>query len=457
MTSRVLVVDDIEMNARLLEARLMAEYFEVTCAANGPDAIEIVQAGECDIVLLDVMMPGMDGFEVCRRLKADPRTTHVPIVMVTALDERRDRITGLQAGADDFLTKPVDDVALVTRVKSLTRLKMLTDELRLRAITSREVNGLENALHGDLPNGSGGRVAVIDDNPTSYERTLKALAGDQTVEVLSRPDEAVFRAAEGNYDLIVLSLGLDVPDPLRLCAQLRAIDRTRTIPILLVASEGQEPAILRAVEIGVNDYVLRPLDGHELLARARTQVRRHRMNETLRSSVHQTMRMAVKDQLTGLSNRRHFDRHGTALFEKARETGADLALVMLDIDHFKAINDTHGHAIGDEVLIEFANRLGRNVRSKDMACRLGGEEFVVAMPGTDLELAFVVADRMRREVAMHPFVARGGAEQLSVTTSAGVAIVGDGDASLADTLARADAALYNAKQNGRDQVRSIAA
>ena len=457
MTSRVLVVDDIEMNARLLEARLMAEYFEVTCAANGPDAIEIVQAGECDIVLLDVMMPGMDGFEVCRRLKADPRTTHVPIVMVTALDERRDRITGLQAGADDFLTKPVDDVALVTRVKSLTRLKMLTDELRLRAITSREVNGLENALHGDLPNGSGGRVAVIDDNPTSYERTLKALAGDQTVEVLSRPDEAVFRAAEGNYDLIVLSLGLDVPDPLRLCAQLRAIDRTRTIPILLVASEGQEPAILRAVEIGVNDYVLRPLDGHELLARARTQVRRHRMNETLRSSVHQTMRMAVKDQLTGLSNRRHFDRHGAALFEKARETGADLALVMLDIDHFKVINDTHGHAIGDEVLIEFANRLGRNVRSKDMACRLGGEEFVVAMPGTDLELAFVVADRMRREVAMHPFVARGGAEQLSVTTSAGVAIVGDGDASLADTLARADAALYNAKQNGRDQVRSIAA
>src|SRR5262245_58964561 len=133
MTARVLVVDDVVANVKLLEARLSAEYFEVVAATSGRQALEIAERGQCDIVLLDVLMPGMDGLEVCRRLKADPRTAHLPVIMVTALDQTAYRIAGLDAGADDFLVKPIDEIALITRVKGLVRLKMLTDQLMMRA------------------------------------------------------------------------------------------------------------------------------------------------------------------------------------------------------------------------------------------------------------------------------------------------------------------------------------
>src|ERR1700704_5598226 len=124
MTARVLVVDDIPANVKLLEARLSAEYFDVRTAMSGDQALAICERAECDIVLLDVMMPEMDGFEVCRRLKSNPVTHYIPVVMVTALDSPADRVRGLEAGADDFLTKPVTDIVLIARVRSLTRLKM---------------------------------------------------------------------------------------------------------------------------------------------------------------------------------------------------------------------------------------------------------------------------------------------------------------------------------------------
>ena len=178
MTARVLVVDDVPANVKLLEARLSAEYFDVVTAMNGIEALAICDKAECDIVLLDVMMPDMDGFEVCRRLKASPATHHIPVIMVTALDHPSDRVRGLEAGADDFLTKPVSDVALIARVRSLARLKMMTDELRMRALTSREIGiqDPENEAMADA--GRGGRILIVDDRVSSCERLSAALAGD---------------------------------------------------------------------------------------------------------------------------------------------------------------------------------------------------------------------------------------------------------------------------------------
>ena len=146
MTARVLVVDDVDANVKLLEARLTADYFEVRTARSGREALEICANERADVLLLDVMMPGMDGFEVCRRLKAETRTQHIPVIMVAALDQPADRVKGFEAGADDFLTKPVDDVALVKRVRNLARLKMLTDEMLMRASTEEQL-GFAGDLH----------------------------------------------------------------------------------------------------------------------------------------------------------------------------------------------------------------------------------------------------------------------------------------------------------------------
>src|SRR5262244_3174968 len=157
MSARILVVDDVAANVKLLEARLSAEYFDVVTAMNGAEALAICDKAERDIVLLDVMMPDMDGFKVCRRLKANRKTHHIPVVMVTALDAPSDRVKGLDAGADDFLTKPVSDVALIARVRSLSRLKMMTDELRMRALTSREIGMKLRADEEIAEPGRGGR------------------------------------------------------------------------------------------------------------------------------------------------------------------------------------------------------------------------------------------------------------------------------------------------------------
>ena len=452
MTARVLVVDDIPANVKLLEARLSAEYFDVATAYSGTEALALCERAECDIVLLDVMMPDMDGFEVCRRLKTNPVTHHIPVVMVTALDQPSDRVRGLEAGADDFLTKPVSDVALISRVRSLTRLKMVTDELRMRALTSKEI-GIQSAERESITDtGRGGKVLIVDDRPSSYERIAQTLSAEQTVDVQSDPKEALFRAAEGDYDLMIVSLGLTDFDGLRLCSQVRSLERTRSLPILAVAEPDNNARLVRGLEIGVNDYLIRPIDKNEMLARVRTQVKRKRYTERLRDNVQASIEMAITDALTGLHNRRYMETHLAALTEQASQRGKPLAVLILDIDFFKSINDGHGHDAGDDVLREFAVRIRKSIRNIDLACRYGGEEFVIVMPETDLAVAAMVAERIRRRIAGEAFSIQQGATHLDVTLSIGIAALGGAGDTAAAMLKRADQALYRAKRDGRNRV-----
>lgn len=457
MTARVLVVDDIIANVKLLEARLTAEYFDVVTAMSGEEALTICRDGGADIVLLDVMMPGLDGFEVCRRLKTDPRTHHLPVVMVTALDQPADRVRGLEAGADDFLTKPVNDVALISRVKSLVRLKTLVDELRMRAITSEEM-GIADPAHAVLTKPvTDGRVLVIDDRPSSCERIVETLSKEHSVAAETDPQQVLFRAAEENYELAVISLSLEHYDGLRLCSQLRSLERTRQLPILVIVDPDDNKRLLRGLDLGVNDYVMRPVDRNELVARARTQIRRKRYTDQLRSNFQQSMELAVTDQLTGLHNRRYMETHLSTLVNQAIHSGKDLSLMIVDMDYFKAVNDTYGHDAGDDVLREFADRLRKNLRGIDLSCRYGGEEFVVVMPDTNMGTAYTVAERLRERVAGVPFPIRGGARTINVTISVGIATL-ETPHDRPDTLMkRADKALYSAKRDGRNRVVADAA
>ncbi|MER9398020.1 PleD family two-component system response regulator [Mesorhizobium sp. M0615] len=457
MTARILVVDDIPANVKLLEVRLLAEYFEVLTASNGPDAIETCENGKVDVVLLDVMMPGMDGFEVCRRLKSDPATTHIPVVMVTALSHVADRVRGLEAGADDFLTKPVNDLQLMTRVKSLVRLKSLTDELRLRASTTRNI-GIEALLSRSFASEDATpKVLLIDERKSSVERIQNMLRGSAELDIATDPHAGFFQAAEAPYECVLISTGFTDFDPLRLCSQLRSLDRTRFLPIILIADEGEEGRIIRGLELGINDYLMRPIDQQELTARLRTQVRRKRYNDQLRASVAQTIEMAVTDALTGLHNRRYLDSHLQTLFDRAVARRRPLSVMITDLDRFKTVNDSHGHDGGDDVLREFARRLRKNVRGIDLACRFGGEEFVVVMPDTDGAVAEKVAERIRAEIAQLPFAIGPEGKAIEVTVSVGVSSVLKGTDTVATLMKRADVALYEAKSGGRNRVVAKAA
>jgi two-component system cell cycle response regulator len=456
MTARVLVVDDILSNVKLLEAKLTAEYFEVVTGFNGMEAIAKTEECSPDIILLDVMMPGMDGFEACRRIKSNPKTAHVPVIMVTALDQPSDRVAGLEAGADDFLTKPVDDAALFARVRSLVRLKMMTDELRMRESTGQSM-GLLDPAETLIDNNPTGRILVIEDRPESVQWFKNALTPANEMAAVDTFEEALVRVKGGDYDLIVVSLGMRGFDGLRLCSQLRSLPEGRNVPILVVVSEGERRKLTQALEMGVNDYLTRPVDKNELTARVRTQLRKKRYADRLRHNVQLSLEMAITDQLTGLHNRRYMERHLSNLIGNAGKTGRPLAFLIMDIDYFKSVNDTHGHDIGDEVLREFSARIGANVRGLDLACRYGGEEFVVVMPDTDISFAYMVAERLRRSVETTPFEISRDPRKLNITISIGIAS-SEGEKDTAEALLhRADQALYRAKRDGRNRVVADAA
>ena len=453
MSARVLVVDDIAANVRLLEAKLAAEYFEVMTASSGKEALALIEKQTPDIVLLDVMMPELDGFEVCKRIRANPRTRFLPVVMVTALSDQADRVRGLEAGADDFLTKPVNDLALFARVRSLVRLKMIMDEWRMREQTSGAFDVLSTEAEPAEEDHTGAKVLLVEGFAPAAQRITTILAADKdTVEVAANSADAMQKSAKGSYDLVITGLQIGQEDGLRLCSNLRSADETRQVPILLIVDEFEMPRLVKGLDIGVSDYLMKPIDANELLARVRIQVRRRRYQDRLRTNYERSLSMALTDVLTGVYNRRYALRHMEGLMKRVGDTGKALSVMVCDLDRFKSVNDTYGHAAGDEVLKQFAQRATQCMRNIDMVARFGGEEFVILLPDTEGDNALKAAERLCNKIGSTPMdVADAPDRKLTVTVSIGVAsttMAMPGE----ELIKLADAALYRAKQGGRNQV-----
>ncbi|SDB45948.1 PleD family two-component system response regulator [Belnapia rosea] len=443
MTARILVVDDIAANLRLLEAKLLNEYYEVALAASGPEALATAARWSPDVILLDVMMPGMDGYEVCRHLKENAATAHMPVVMITALIDPVERVRGLEAGADDFLSKPVDDATLFARLRALLRVKQVQDAWRLRADTARDL-GFE-PQPDPSPDIKGAQVLVLSEQVEETQLVASILGADGMVVHTETESEAARRSlVDGNFDLAVLCLPGEGGDVLRLASRLRAQGATRDLPVLLAADVSQRGLVLRGFDLGANDHVLRPIDPNELRARARNQIRRKRYQERLRADLDRSLEMAVTDPLTGLRNRRYVHRHLEGVLR-----GTDAAVLLLDVDRFKSINDGYGHPAGDAALKEVARRLKTHLRAADVVARYGGEEFMVVLAGAPTDYATMVAERLRQALAAEPFDIAG--LRLGITASFGLAIAGSGT-SVTAAIAAADTALYRAKQGGRNRV-----
>lgn len=454
MSARVLVVDDMPPNLKLLEAKLSREYYEVILAQSGMDCLEKAKKLSPDIILLDVMMPGMDGFETCRRLRADPDLLHIPVIMVTALSEKEDRVHGLEAGADDFLTKPVNDTALFARVRSLVRLKVMMDELRLRGLTTFDLGLDPNS--SSIGSIADSKILLIDDDAIqSNQLILKLSSVNKHIKLVNEPDKAVDEAIKGDYDLILISTQLMTADGLRICSQLRSNDQTRNVSILILIDEHDTEALVKGLEMGINDYIITPVDVNELVARVKTQVRRKKFQDALRSNYKTTANLAITDPLTGLYNRRFLDSHIENIMKEAVEYKRPFSVMIMDIDHFKSVNDIDlggfGHQVGDEVLKEFAQRMLNNIRPSDLAVRYGGDEFVILLPGTDKNSAQVVGDRLRANIETEHFNISAEPNKLAKTISIGIAELQTGD-SAADLIKRADSGLYKAKNNGRNRI-----
>ncbi len=448
MTARILIVDDVPANTRLLEAKLSAEYYQVACARDGFEAIAKARAWQPDLILLDIMMPGMDGFECCRILKEDPSTLHIPIVMVTTLGETAERLRGLEAGADDFLTKPVEYDTLMARARSLVRLKRLLDEWRARGETARAL-GL-TAIRTAIPNVAGARALVIDDWDLNGDVILRALAREGIeADPVRSGAEVIAMSAHRPYDLIVVSLQLANEDALKLVSIIRAADATHETPLLLVAEPCERERVLRGFELGATDWLTIPIDENELRARARNQIRRKFYQDRFRDDLGTALELALTDPLTSLHNQRYMTRHLTGLMQ--RNHGHPFALLMIDVDHFKSVNDQYGHGNGDVALKLIAETLRNNIRAFDSLARYGGEEFIVVMPGSDLDEAARAAERLRIAIERAVFEPTPN-HRHSLTVSIGLACSSDELKTPERLLQVADLALYDAKRRGRNRV-----
>ncbi|OEY86577.1 PleD family two-component system response regulator [Wolbachia pipientis] len=452
MTARILVVDDVLSNVKLLKAKLTAEYYTVITAYDGQEAIDLAMEQQPDIILLDVMMPRLNGFQVCSELKNNPLTTHIPIVMVTALHDTESRVQGINAGADDFLTKPIKETALYARIKSLTRLKFVIDELRLRNKTNAEMRGIiDRSVIEYSRETFDGRIIVVDEDRLQAQQIYKILSKQcfRSVEVLNNPNE--ISNIDDNCDLIILNTQFSEIDGLRLCSQLRGKLETRYTPILILSDESQsESVLIKALEMGVNDYLVTPLDENELIARVNSQVKRKRYQDALRMNLFNNAEMSIRDPLTGCYNKRYFYKHLQNIVEDAVVKEKHLSMMMLDVDYFKMINDNFGHTTGDELLKQIQKRISENIRITDLLARFGGEEFVIAMPDTNIQRAYIVAERMRNMIAQ-PFILSHNT--VNITVSIGIALIQESDLENVNLFVeRADKCLYKAKDGGRNRI-----
>lgn len=453
MSGRILIVDDVATNRVILRAKLAAAYYDVIQAENGADAIAQAERGQPDLILLDVLMPDMTGYEVCRRLKADPETAHIPVIMVTSLFAASDRLEGLECGADDFLSKPINDLALFARVRNLMRAKFMLDELSLRDRTTSDL-GLAAAAKqtGDAPPS---RVMLVPPDQRTgrdWERSINQHSRMQC-RIVTTQEDVIAASADDLPDVYVIHTKLgSYTDGLRLVSHLRSRPKTRHVGIVLVVPEADQVQAAKGLDLGASDYIFDPVDGLELTARLNSQIRRKQISDRLRSNVTDTLRLAVQDPLTGLYNRRYAEQHMEKIAERARETGKGFAVMVLDIDNFKRVNDSFGHAAGDQVLKEFARRIQENLRGVDLVSRLGGEEFLIAMPDTTEDQARSASERLRRVIGESAFCVDGVSGGLTITASVGVTL-GNPDCVDIDHLIRqADTALYTSKAEGRNMV-----
>jgi len=454
MSGTILVVDDVATNRIMLKVRLGAACYETSQAGDGATALEMARRTLPDLILLDVALPDMTGYEVCRRLRADPATREIPVLMVSAFRHAEARLEALRAGAEDFVSKPVDETMLLARIRSLLRARETDEELRLRNTTERAMGLAEPTTDFERP----GTIALVAAQRETAIAWRRALAPGLDHDLIVLPREAALADRSVTPDVYLIAADLaGSGDGLRLMSELRSRQGTRNAAVCIVLPENAPETGAMALDLGANELLPADFDPQETALRLQAQIRRRRQADRLRASVRDGLRLAVTDPLTGLYNRRYAMPHLARIAERARDSGRRYAVMLIDLDRFKDINDTWGHAVGDAVLTEVADRLRNHLRPSDLLARIGGDEFLVAMPDAQLGTARLAAERLCRAVESCPVSVPGLTGGITVTLSIGLALDDGGPQdsapeTIVQVTARADRALLDAKTDGRNKV-----
>ncbi|MCO4847075.1 MAG: diguanylate cyclase [Yoonia sp.] len=455
MTGRILIVDTVPTNRIVLKVKMLAAQFSVEACGSRKDAEEAIARQKPDLILINLSDPVEDRHGFCRELKENPDTAEIAIISVGVADTARARFAALDAGADDVLPRPIHDALLLARIRSLLRVRHARHELMLRDGTSRAL-GFEEA-RGNFD--ATAHVALLSRHVVSSDALAAQLNSGLTVPVTRLETDTVLANSVAPVpDLFVIDGTKDNDGGravFRLISDLRSRAETRLSTLFVILPHNEPDIAAMVLDLGADDAVSLDISDGEMVLRAKALVRQKLLHDKLRDTVRDGLHAAVTDPLTGLYNRRYVEPHLSRMAEQARVSQREFAVMMLDIDYFKSINDSYGHPAGDKVLVEIARRLRENLRAIDLVARIGGEEFMVAMPNTNNEQGHVAADRLRKLISARPFSLGSGQPELNVTMSVGVAVGGLQRLNRIqiDTMCHhADEALYAAKSAGRDKV-----
>jgi two-component system cell cycle response regulator len=448
---KILIVDDDPTNVKLLAAKLADANYSILKAYGGEEALQMAKSESPGLVLLDVMMPGMNGFEVTARMKNDPETADIPIILVTALDGSDSKNKGLEAGADDFLNKPVNTAELRARVKSLLRLKRYGDQLKARS----DAKGmLLNPFSSDetlsdlrLPS-----LLIVEDSPTDA-KLLKSLLKNLACNLwtVHSGEEALSICNNHPIDIMILDMLLPGLNGYEVVKQIKEKVSTRSIQIIVVTSLQDIESKIKGFDFGVDDYLVKPINFNEFRARVNSLLKKKAYYDRLMADFEAAVQSAITDRLTGAYNNGYFQHYLKNELKRAERHAYPVSLLMLDIDDFKTVNDSHGHLAGDKLLKEIAEKLRQNMREIDVLARFGGDEFVIILPYTQQEDAAAIAERMR-VMFETCVVAVNDHVSLSISMSIGVAEFDPGVDTLQHLIQKADKALYTAKFEGKNKV-----
>ncbi len=455
MSGRILIADSVATNRIIMKVKLSAASYGVVQAETAASVLNSLEEDLPDLFIIDVDLPDLDGITLCRKIREDPATTDIPLIIVSTRTDSPTRLAALRAGADEFLPKPLDEMILLARVRNLIRSRALSEELKLREGTAARLGFAEPVTAFTRPE----RVLLVARRPDIALGWRRSIEGRVSAEIEVMPYEQLLDSTSKSRekpDLIVIPAGLKSgASGLILLAELRSRAETRHAAILVVHDDGDLFSAIAALDMGADDVLTASCDATEMSLRIRRQLDRKAQADRLRATVEDGLKLAMTDPLTGLFNRRYALPHLSRMAKRALAESRPFAVMVLDVDRFKRVNDRHGHAAGDAVLREIARRIKDKLRSVDLVARLGGEEFLVAMPDTDIDAARVAAERLRKVIENAPVMLQHlPSKGVAVTVSIGVAIGGtpDGTENVERLVDCADRALLWAKSGGRNQV-----
>ena len=453
LKSRILIVDDDPANVKLLKAKLSLNAFMTIEAFSGKECLNKAQKEHPDLILLDIMMPGIDGFEITRILKRDKTTRDIPIIHVTALDRSINRIRSLEAGADEFLNKPINTEELLTRIRSLLRLKKYCEQLKTRKESKRRFLSPEKQNFAFQNMDLKAAILVVDTNEKDvafYEKNLCAYCS--SLFITGSGKEALNIVESKPIDIVILDISLLDMDGYEVCRRLKKTDRTRNIQVMTITSKTDIKSKIRAIELGTDDYLIKPVGSLELKARIKSFIRKKVYLDILVAKYESAFHSAITDQLTNLYNHAFFKHYLELELTRALRQKHPLTLLIIDIDDFKQINDYYGHQEGDRILRKMGHIFRSSVREIDVCARYGGDEFAVVLPYADRVIGGMIAERLWKKIALIKNKQEKRAENEYIKVSIGISVCPQDALDVQGLIQKADMAMYQSKKNGKNRI-----